>query len=816
MNKPINDNQESIVDQTIQKRKQEPEDLAKQASDLNEYIRARKQEVMRLRNEAQQLKQERDTLSNAGLKKGKTETVLQFALPASLSTPSISAGEFIATCIESRWFIAAIMLFVSLVGTGYALLAKPIYHVDAILETGMRMDLLADISKGFREETVVNEEIEILKSRKLLGKVVDTLKLDIINEPVYFPVVGATIARINRHLKATSGQSSKLDIPLLGLDGYAWSNERLNIETFEIPPDHFGKIFTIVVKEDSQYQLMDEEGSMLAEGKEGVPIKNWLPEDGPSELLVSDMTRARPGTRFELSRISRIDAINQLKEFLVIAEKGLESGVVQISLEGSDKNKITHIVNEMVNTFTEMERDTKSDKIALSLDFMEKQMPDLKDQVEKAEQALNNFRQQQGAVDLSKETEIILERMVAVETELSELRRSRADLLYSFTPQHAKVRAMDAQIAALNGEVKRLDGKVKTFPHREREMLQLSKDAELYSQLYAFLRNRIGQLKLVQDAPVGYVGVVDLAVPTQEPVSPQKAIIIPLSILLGLFLGIGATFFRKGLRGAVQDPDLIEKHLGLPVYATVPHSVKQRKLLKNAEATKKAVLAIAESTDPAVESLRSLRTSLHFALLEAKNNVILVTGPSPGIGKTFLTVNLGAILASTGKRVLLIDGDLRKGLLHKYFGVESNEGLSDVIAKGEAIEQVIRNTGVDKLDIICKGTTPPNPAELLLHERFVIAIDKLSQLYDYVIIDSPPVLLVTDPVIIGRLAGAALLIVKSGTHTLREIELCAKRLEQGGANLRGVVFNDMPLSSSRYGYGDYYGYAYDYSYKNDA
>jgi len=246
----------------------------------------------------------------------------------------------------------------------------------------------------------------------------------------------------------------------------------------------------------------------------------------------------------------------------------------------------------------------------------------------------------------------------------------------------------------------------------------------------------------------------------------------------------------------------------------VPHSVKQRKLLKNAEGTKKAVLAIAESTDPAVESMRSLRTSLHFALLEARNNVILVTGPTPGIGKTFLTVNLGAILASSGKRVLLIDGDLRKGQLHKYFGLDGNEGLSDAIATGESIEQVIRSTSVDNLDIISHGTTPPNPSELLLHERFALAIEQLSRLYDYVVIDSPPVLPVTDPTIIGRLAGAALLVVKSGAHTLREIELCAKRLEQGGVNLRGVVFNDMPLSGSRYGYGDYYGYACDYSYKS--
>lgn len=812
MNKPINENLDLNADQSMRRNKPESDSLTEESYALNERIRDQEQEVQRLRLETQRLMQERDALSKASLKKGKAEAIFQLALPAGLSTPSMSAGEFFATCVEARWFIGSIMLLVSLLGAGYTLVAEPIYHVDAILETGMRMDLLADISKGFKEETVVNEEIEILKSRKLLGKVVDDMKLDIISQPAYFPVVGAAIARINRKLKAVAGWT--LGIPFVEIGSYAWSNEQIQIDTFNIPAEYFGKKFIVVAAADNQYQLLDEEGNRLAAGMVGVPVKNWLAHDGSSELLISKIAGARPGKRFEVSRISVVDAINHLKESLLVAEKGLESGVVQISLEGPDKHEITQIVNEMVNKFTLMERSKKSDKIALSLDFMANQMPGLKEQVEQAEAALNNFRQRNGAVDLTKETQILLERMVAVETELSELRRARADLLYSFTPQHSKVKAMDAQIAALNGEIKKLDSRVKTFPDRERDVLRLSKDAELYSQLYAFLRNRIGQLKLVQDAPVGYVGIVDLAVPTQEPVSPQKAIIIALSCLLGLLLGVGAALFRKGLRGAVQDPEQIEKQLGLPVYATVPHSVKQRKLLKNAEGTKKAVLAIAESSDPAVESLRSLRTSLHFALLEAKNNVILITGPTPGIGKTFLTVNLGAILASGGKRVLLIDGDMRKGRLHKYFGMDRNEGLSDAIASGGDIEQVIRTTSVDQLDLICNGSIPPNPSELLLHERFADAIAKLSRLYDYVIIDSPPVLPVTDPAIIGRLAGAALLVVKSGSHTLREIDQCAKRLEQGGVNLRGVVFNDMPLSGSRYGYGDYYGYAYDYSYKS--
>lgn len=770
------------------------------ANEFNMSHNIQEQEIIRLRREMQQLKQE--------------SAQSQFALPMGISPPSIMIGEFLATLIESRWLIAGVMFFVTLLGGGYILIAEPIYRVDALLETGMRMDLLADISKGFKEETVVNEEIEVLKSRKLLGEVVDDQKLDIITQPVFFPIIGSAIARINTQLKSWTRSSISLGIPFVDIPGYAWSKERIKIETFDIPSDYFGKIFTVVAKKGDSYQLFDEDGKLITEGKEGVPKTNFLPIDKHHELLISDI-KAKSGSRFELTRIPRIDAINLLSQSLIVIEKGLASGVVQISLEGPDTQLITNIINKLVNTFVQQERATKSDKIGLSLEFMEKQTPILKEQVEKAEEALHNFRKHHGAVDLSKETQIILERMVAIEADLSELRRKQGELRYKFTPQHSKIQALNNQINALNKELKALNQKVKTFPETEREMLRLSKDAELYSELYSFLRNRIGQLRVVQEAPVGYVGVLDLAVPSLVPVKPLKGAIMGLALVLGLFLGIGTAFLRKALKSAVNDPEIIEKKLGLPVYVTVPHSAKQRKLLKTAEDTKKAVLAVTESTDPAIESLRSLRTTFHFILLEAKNNVILITGPTPVIGKSFLTVNFGAVLASAGKRVLIIDADLRKGQLNKYFGMDSKEGLSDIIANGEPIEQVIRKTYIDGLDIICAGTYPPNPSELLSHERFITAIERLSQLYDYVMIDSPPVLLVTDPAIIGRIAGTALLVVKAGEHTLREIEYSIKRLEQGGVNLRGVIFNDMPLSNKPYGYGGYYGYAYAYSYKKE-
>lgn len=760
------------------------------------------EEVARLRREVQQLKQDRG--------------ILQFALPTNFTAPTLSPGEFFATFRESKRLIAGIVMLFALLSTGYILIAEPVYRVNALVETGVHMDLLADILKGTAGETAVNENIEILKSRKILGKVVDDLKMDIITKPVYFPLVGAAIARINTKLKAAQTDPPlEQDTSWLDLGGYAWDNEQVQIDSFDIPAAYLGKPFTLITKQDQHYQLLDEEGKLLTEGTVGIPNVNWLPGEEPTKLLVSGIKEDHPGTHFMLTRISRVDAINQLMLSLLVVEKSLGSGVMEVSLEGAHKDQITQVVNDIVETFVQQDRSKKSEKIGLSIDFMEKQIPELKEQINKAEQALNTFRQKHGTVDLAKEAQIVLERMVAIEAELSEYRRKRSDLLYQFTPQHSKVIAIDTHIGALNKELATLDSKVKTFPDTEQEMLRLSKDVELYSGLHTFLRNRIGQLRVVQEAPDGYVGVVDYATPSQEPVKPQKFAILAICLTLGLFLGIGAAFLRKALRSCINDPEVIEKKLGLPVYATVPHSIKQQKLLKNADDKKKSVLAIVQPSDPAIESLRSLRTAFHFVLLEAKNNVILITGPTPGIGKSFLTVNFGTVLASTGKRVLLIDADLRKGHLNKYFNMDNLEGLSDIVANGKSVEQVIRETEITGLDVICSGTVPPNPSELLLHERFATTIEKLSMLYDYVIIDSAPVLLVTDPTIIGRVAGTALLVVKAGEHTLREIELSVKRLEQGGVNLRGFVFNDMPVSKSRYGYGDYYGYAYDYSYKSD-
>jgi tyrosine-protein kinase Etk/Wzc len=192
---------------------------------------------------------------------------------------------------------------------------------------------------------------------------------------------------------------------------------------------------------------------------------------------------------------------------------------------------------------------------------------------------------------------------------------------------------------------------------------------------------------------------------------------------------------------------------------------------------------------------------------------VMLTGPAPGVGKSFISINLAVLMANTGKRILLIDGDLRRGYLHRYVGETRESGLTELIRSGGDRTSIIRKDKLVKgLDFIPTGQLPPNAAELLLHPNFEAVLKELSAEYDNVIIDTSPVLAVTDPAIIGRLAGVTLLVLRFGANPVREVELAVKQLRQCGSPLKGVVFNDFPLNTGGYAYGKYkYAYQYEYA-----
>jgi tyrosine-protein kinase Etk/Wzc len=283
--------------------------------------------------------------------------------------------------------------------------------------------------------------------------------------------------------------------------------------------------------------------------------------------------------------------------------------------------------------------------------------------------------------------------------------------------------------------------------------------------------------------------------------------IIAIAVLLGLFLGVIGAFIRKALHGGIDDPVEIEKMLGVPVYATIPHSNMQQELFDQVsrKSPKLPLLAKISSMDVAVESLRNFRTAVQFSMSHSRNNIVLITGPTAGMGKSFVSANLAAVIASTGKRVLLIDADIRNGGLHRYFDIGRQDGLSDAIVGKKRLEQIIHRDVVENVDFISTGTLPSNPSEVLLRPNLGTLLQSLSGLYDVVLIDGTPILAVSDSLIVGAHAGAIYIMTRAGVTTPGEIAESIKRLSQAGLSAKGVVFNDFSLRPGRDGYAYSYG-----------
>lgn len=738
--------------------------------------------------------------------------------------------EVLGTLNESRRLLAGITLFVFLIGVCHYYIATPIYQADAMVKVDQRpgglseLDSFSDLSP-FYEGSPVDTEAAVFQSRSVLGKVVDRLGLSIFAQPVYFPLVGEAIARRSAPEEGLADPWFNLPFAqpawardhLLDVKSYAWGGEHIEVERLKVSEELLGKSLKLVAGEHGTYRLFSSGDHLLLKGRVGALA---TANDGSSVLLISAL-RARPGTNFELTKFSRLDAINLLKWYLTVVSltdptttrDEEQPGLIQVSLQGPDRKLVTATVAGIVDAYLNRNRRLKSSSAEKALRLLKKQMAATKTRVEAADDALSNYRLQKGAADLSLETQAILQQMTGVESQLAEAKRARTDALRKFTPRHYRVIMLDRQIGSMKQDLAALDGRIHALPETQRKIVSLRREVDANTRLYTTLRSKVQELQVVRAGGVDNAQVIENAAAPTIPVRPKRLLMLSLYFVLGVSLGTGAAFIRKNLRGVVEDPDVIEKELGLPVYAIVPHSKKAEKRVSfrgRNQPRRKALTAVAPQ-DLTTESLRSLRTSLRFASLGAKNNVLLVTGPGPGDGKSFVTLNLSIILAQSGKRVALIDADMRKGCLHEYFRGRRGCGLSDVVSGEATVEQALSVTAFENLSFLSTGTLPPNPSELLLHDRFSACLSDISSKFDHVIIDSPPALAVTDAAIIGGLAGATMLVVKASAHPLREIEHAVARLRQGDANVRGVVFNDLAMRN-RFGYGKYYGYANAYAY----
>ncbi|WP_049218260.1 polysaccharide biosynthesis tyrosine autokinase, partial [Serratia marcescens] len=458
----------------------------------------------------------------------------------------------------------------------------------------------------------------------------------------------------------------------------------------------------------------------------------------------------------------------------------------------------------------------KSEEAEKSLKFLQEQLPTVRASLDEAENKLNKYRQQSDSVDLSLEAKSTLDSIVSVESQLNELTFKEAEISKLYTKEHPAYRALLEKRNTLEKEKGKLNKRVSAMPKTQQEILKLTRDVDAGKAIYMQLLNKQQELSITKASTVGNVRIVDEAITQPKPVKPKKLIIVAVSVFLGALFAAAIVFIKMRLHRGIESPEQLEED-GINVYASIPLSEWQQKKdlqLRNITRRKKTVrsdslLASGNPADLAIEAIRSLRTSLHFAMMDSKNNVLMISGASPNIGKTFVSTNLAAVIAQSGQKVLVIDADMRKGYLHSILGVDNNVGLSDILSLQVTFDKTIQKTTVEGLDVISRGQVPPNPSELLMTRGFTDFVGSVSALYDIVLIDTPPILAVTDAAIIGHHAGTALMIARFGVNTVKEVEVSIRRFEQNGTNIKGVILNAVEKKASSY-YGGYGYYHYEY------
>ncbi|TOI00270.1 polysaccharide biosynthesis tyrosine autokinase, partial [Vibrio parahaemolyticus] len=643
----------------------------------------------------------------------------------------------------------------------------------------------------FSAESSATTEIEIIKSRMILGGTVDKFNLTTVVSPNYMPIIGKGLARI---------QGEQISI---------------NVTRFNAPSYAVGIPLTLEVVDAEQkaFKLTEDNGSVVLEGKVGE-----LLEKNGYQFLATELV-AQTGDSFTVSKISKLDAINKLQENLSISERGKQTGIISLSFSGEDRTKIQAILNDISQNYFLQNVQRNSAEAEQSLEFLKGHLPDIKTKLTASEDVLNRFRQENESIDLGLEAQSTLKVMVELEAQLNELTFKESEISQRFTQDHPAYKSLLDKRQTLLKEKERLNKQVQKLPKTQREVLRMTRDVEVNQQIYIQLLNKVQELNIIKAGTVGNVRILDSAQSFSKPIKPKKALIVVLATLLGGIAGVAFVLIRAAFHRGVETPDQIEQ-IGIPVYASVPKSIQQlefaSKLKRNKSKGNNELVLLAEANpaDLSIEALRSLRTSLHFAMMEAKNNVLMISGPAPSIGKTFVSTNFAAVAAKTGQKVLLIDADMRKGYLQQCFGLRWDNGLSEYLSGKVAPSNIIKSTSIDNLNVVTRGQVPPNPSELLMHPRFKSFIDDMSAEYDLVIIDTPPVLAVTDPSIVGALAGTTLMVARFDQTTLKEIEVARGRFEQSGVEVKGVILNAVEKKASNsYGYG--YGY-YNYAYKSES
>lgn len=706
--------------------------------------------------------------------------------------------------IENRWLILLITSVVFAVGVLYALRQGPQYKADVLLQIDSNQSTMGQ-NGFFAQQLQMNGlsnntasiQIALIRSPFILEPVIRALGLNIMALPKLS--IWQRLFLLKRHA--------------------------LDVDVFDVPQNKINQALELVFDKPNHIRLYDKNRNLLLQGE-----TKTLLTTADKRIRLRVMTENQPiDTLFTLTKLSNSAVVNSLIMKLnimeVVGKNAQGTGILSIALTGENPDSIIRTLNAIAAETQKKDAEKKAQEASQTLAFLYQQLPLTKGALETAEANLNHYRSKSGKIDIKLQTQFLLNRLTKLDEKLSNLRIRKLDILQRYTADHPTMMALKLESKALKYERNQLEHQLKKLPASDQIAVNLMRDVRVRKSLYLLLLNKIQEFEVIKAGTVSGVHVLSLAKRPDAPLPDKQVVIYTGSILCGLVFSFMIILGRKLFDSRIDDPRWTEHNLNVANLAIIPYCKQQA--LNSGYFDKKNInllplLAHVAPRNLSIESLRSLRTSLQIALTCANNRIVSILGISPGVGKSFVSVNLAYLLAAGGKRVLLIDGDLRRGTLHKYINQTPSPGLADILSSQCTHEQAIVSTMNDNLYFLPRGAYPSDPSELLMSERLKGLMDTISSLYDIVVIDTAPILLVTDAVVISTISATNYLVMGANAHQPNEIEVALKRLANAGVQVKGTVFNfyRTELLSGAYGkygkysrYGKYNTYYYDESLK---
>lgn len=748
----------------------------------------------------------------------------------------IDLQDYVNVLIHRRkaFFITFLTIF-SLV-ISYTFLMKPVYEATATLRLkddkgkGTVLDELLQTSAS-----TVAQEIEIIKSRTNAEKVAKRLHLQInlttekgnaafklvdlsadsVAKTYFITITGPGSYRVQDMQKNSVGD---------GKNGLLFQNEKLTLLIDDLRGETGDRVRIDIVPFRTAVNVMRENITAEENPKQTNIIKLSYKDTDPE--LARDVVNNLVQSYLEQTISFKAEEADRTVQFL---EQQLEK--VKQDLELAERN-----LEAFKRATGVIQLDTEVEALIQKLSDTEKERAGITIQKKQAEFSLDSLKDAASRDEAYSPVVFRQDPLIAgMAGKMADLEIQKQALLNEYTITHPLVKTVQEQINELQKKIRTTydtslrnlvkqeedftrqlgiyEGRMKKLPSTERELARLTRFFKVNADIYTFLLQKREETNIAKASTISNIDIVDPAVAPEDPIKPK----IPLYLILGFLsagmFGMFAAFIKDYLDNTIKDADIVKRELDIPILALIPHIPESEEGGDNEKHA--SLITHYEPKSSISEAFRSLRTSIHFSGISKKRQVMMVTSSLPYEGKSTIIGNLSIILSQTGAKVLLLDCDLRRPSMHKLYGHTKAPGLTELLAGDTNIEAIIHNTQIPGLDFISAGTTPPNPAELLGSDKMKNMLQAFREQYDVVLLDAPPVLAVTDALLLSSMTDMVFMVVELGRVPIKAAAHAREMLQSVGAPLAGVVLNDKSKEGlQKYGYyGEkYYRYGYYYGY----